>query len=145
MRTDTHRAVRAFLLAPLVVPVAFCLPLPGREFSKPVGNILAHLVVYTIYAVPLAYVGELLFGVPAWIAFRHYGIRSYAAFGAGGAVLGLVFYLAMEASVGDFQRLTLMFNPLASPYLSIDIVAASASAILFRAVVFSGVSSAPPK
>jgi len=143
------RTVSAFLIAPLVVPLVYCLPLPGTETTGPfsVRDRLAGILIFALFALPLAYLGELLLGVPAWIIFKYYSISSYPAFAAGGAFLGLLFYVGMEAWVGNFTTypLTREFNPFVSPYLNVDIVGASASATLFRAIAFSGRPREPSK
>ncbi|MFZ3211137.1 MAG: hypothetical protein WA188_06440 [Terriglobales bacterium] len=111
-------------------------------------DFLAAVLAYSLYALALAYLAELLLGVPTWLCFRHYGIRSWAAFAAAGAGLGLLFYMAVEALVGNFGRyhhLTREFSPFPSPYLDIDVLAGLASAILFRVMVFSGQVQKTPK
>jgi hypothetical protein len=130
----------AFLAAPLVVPFVFLVPFPGRDDGPPSGSVLAGTLIYSLYAVPIGYVAELLFGIPAWKVFRHYGIRSWLAFMVGGALIGWLVNLSMEALVGNLASRPLMslFNPLANPYLSVCVVAASNAAVLFRAIVFSG-------
>ena len=144
-----YRTVKAFLIAPLIVPLVFCLAFPGKETSGDfsVRNSFMGFLIIACYALPLAYLGELLLGVPTWIFFKYYSIKSYPAFAAGGAFLGLLFYLGLEALVGNFATypLTREFSPFVSPYLKIDIIAASALAILFRAIVFSGRPQKSPK
>ena len=143
MNTETHRTAKAFLIAPLIVPLAFLLPLPGEDNSghSSIWTVVPAIFMMSIfYVLPLAYLAELLLGLPAWIVFRHYRIRSVFAFAAGGAFLGLIFYVVMEALVGNFRArpLALEFNPLESPYLNVDVIAGFSSAVLFRAILFSG-------
>jgi hypothetical protein len=99
---------------------------------------LVGILVISIYALPLAYLGELLLGMPSWLLFKHYGVRSYLAFAAGGAFLGLLFYLGLEASAGNFRSYSLAheLNPITSPYFDVDVTSGMAAAIVFRAVVF---------
>jgi len=97
-------------------------------------------LVFAPFALAIAYVAELLLGVPAWMVFRRYGVRSLPAFAAAGAFLGWLVNLAMEASTGNLatKALTALFNPLDNPYISICVAAVSLSAVLFRTIVFSG-------
>jgi hypothetical protein len=140
---STRRTITAFLAAPLVVPFVFLVPFPGRDdgpTSGSVFNALAGVLMYSLYALPIGYLAELLFGIPAWQIFKHYGVRSWFAFVIGGAFIGWLVNLGMEALVGNLasRPLTSLFNPLANPYLSVCVVAASSAAALFRAIVFSG-------
>ncbi len=81
--------------------------------------------------------------MPAWMVFRHYDIRSLPAFAAGGALMGWLVNLGMEVPTGNLvtKPLTVLFNPLDNPYISICIVAGASSAVLFRAIVFRGSKS----
>jgi len=74
------------------------------------------------------------------MVFRRYGVRSLPAFAATGALMGWFVNLAMEAATGNLatKALTVLFNPLDNPYISICVVAGSLAAVLFRAIVFSG-------
>jgi hypothetical protein len=70
--------------------------------------------------------------------FKHYGIRSLAAFVAAGAVFGWLVYLATAAFAGGFaDSWTSLLNPLSSPFLPLCIIAGAAPAALFRAVALS--------
>lgn len=132
------RTVAAFLIAPLIVPLVFTLisfaadAYNSRTLSP--QEPLYGFPAFTIFGLPYAYMAELLLGVPAWLAFKYFRIRSFAAFAAGGAFLGLLFHLIFggwRSWPGD---------PL---LLAIFVIAASASAILFRAMVFPRVRSRP--
>jgi hypothetical protein len=133
------RTVRAFLIAPLIVPVVFFgIAFLSDAFTSgtlPSGLVDA-LLLFTLYALPIAYVAELVLGVPAWLAFKYFRVRSFPAFAAGGAFLGLLFYVIWGLPA-DFtlQSLAQEFDPFG---LAIFVIPASASAILFRAIVFSG-------
>jgi hypothetical protein len=95
--------------------------------------------VLNIWGPPFAYLTELILGVPVWFVFRHYKIRSLAAFAAGGAFLGFVFYAFWEGLPGDLtiRSLAQEFNPFTSGPVPDFVISASVSAILFRAIVFS--------
>jgi hypothetical protein len=137
---QTRRTVAAFLVAPLAVPLVFSLLGLFSPGISPLGW-LAGVYIVSFYALPLAYLAELGLGVPAWMIFKHYNIRSFPAFAVGGASLGLLFYLGMEAWVGNLISRPLLqeFNPFRSAYLNLDVIAGSASALLFRSIVYSGV------
>ena len=138
-----RRTVVAFLVAPLIVPFVFYLPFPGESASASNPSALSLLfgpLIYSLYALPIAYIAEFLLGVPAWMVFRRYGVRSLLAFAATGAFIGWLVNLALQAPTGNLatKPLMVLFNPLDNPYISICVVAASSSAVLFRCIVFSG-------
>jgi len=140
---STQRIVTAFVVAPLAAPfvtvsLSFFLGSyhPGSSFS--LMGLLMGLSIYSLYVLPLAYLAELLLGFPVWLVYRHYRVRSWPAFTAGGAFIGLLFYVGMGHFTGAFGEHASSKELLSSPYLGIDVLAACVSAILFRAVVFSG-------
>jgi len=138
-----RRTVVAFVVAPLIVPFVFYLPFPGESAgaSNPSAlSLLVGLLIVSLYALPIAYVAEFLLGVPAWMVFRRYGVRSLPAFAAAGALIGWLVNLAMQVPTGNLvtKPFTVLFNPLDNPYIPICVVAASSSAVLFRTIAFSG-------
>ncbi len=99
------------------------------------------LLLYSIYALPIAYLAELVVGIPAWIFFKRYDIRSLPAFAIAGALLGLLIYLAMTLDARTFvtpDAVAKPVDPWRSPYLFFCLVAGCSSAILFWIVAFSG-------
>src|SRR4029077_19481508 len=134
------RTVAAFLIAPLIVPVVVSavILVPDayklRIFSP--WELLDEFSTLTFFSLPSAYFAELMLGVPAWLAFKYLRIRSFFAFAAGGAFVGLLF-CAIWDWPADFtlQSLAQAFDPFV---LAIFVIPASASAILFRAIAFSG-------
>jgi hypothetical protein len=80
----------------------------------------------SIYGLPVAYLFEILLGVPAWILFRACRLKSLLAFALGGAVIGLLVDVIMkipsktlhEWSLGD----------------TLYVLAALGSAVLFRVI-----------
>jgi hypothetical protein len=138
------RTAQAFFLAPVIVPFVLLLPLPGRghwgHFSF--TQLFEGLLLYVLYSLPIAYAAELLLGLPAWMLFKRYGVRSVFAFAAAGALLGLCVYVVIEGFVAFLAEdpWTSVFNSLSSlsPYLPMCVIAGTASALVFRAVVFSG-------
>ena len=144
-----YRTIIAFLIAPLPIPVLLSLFLQA-DFSF-IG-FLEGVVFYSLFALPQAYLSELVLGIPAWLVFRRYGIRAWSAFAAGGAVLGMSYYVAhyvaryvaAGAMAYDFVRhpLTRDLNPLT---LWLAMPAGLVSGILFRAIVFPRQSGENPK
>jgi hypothetical protein len=134
------RIVAGFLIAPLIVPVVVSalILVPDaynlRIFSP--WELLDKFSTLTFFSLPSAYFAELMLGVPAWLAFRYFRIRSFPAFAAGGAFLGLLFYAIWQGWPADFtlQSLTQEFDPFG---LAIFAIPASASTIFFRAIAFS--------
>jgi YndJ-like protein len=134
------RTVAAFLIAPLIVPVVLSAPIlvPDaynlRIFSP--WELLDQFSTLTFFSLPSAYFAELVLGVPAWLAFKYFRIRSFISFAAGGAFVGLLFYAIWEGWVLNLtlHSLAQEFDPFG---LAIFVIPASASAILFRAIAFS--------
>jgi hypothetical protein len=145
------RTAQAFFLAPIVVPFVLMLPLPGRgawgDFS--LTKLFEGLLIYVLYSLPIAYAAELLLGLPTWMLFKRYGVRSLFAFAAAGALLGLLVYLVIEGFVAFLaqDRWTSVYNSLSSlsPFLPMCVIAGTASAITFRAIAFSGTQTEGPK
>lgn len=143
-RMSRWRIVLAFLGAPLVVPFVFYLPFTARESVGPGDSSALSLLfgplIYSIYALPIAYAAEFLLGAPAWMVFRYYGVRSLPSFAAAGALMGWLVNLGMQALTPNLatKPLAVLFNPLDNPYISICVVAGSASAVLFRTIAFWG-------
>jgi len=133
------------MIAPLIVPVGLAIAIvvaPG-DLPRSWTDLPRLVLLFSIYALPTAYVIELALGLPAWLFFRRQGIRSWYAFAVGGATLGLTYfvgysvakYLAARALSYDLlsHPLTRGINPLS---LWVAVPAGLASAILFRAIVF---------
>jgi hypothetical protein len=142
MPLSKWRTAQAFFLAPFVVPFVLLLPFPGRDnvghFSF--TGLFAGFFVYLLYSLPIAYAAELLLGLPAWMLFEHYGVRSASAFAAVGALLGWLVFLAMDALSEGFapESWTSRLNPLSNPFVPLCVIAGAASALVLRAVAFSG-------
>ena len=141
------RTVAAFLIAPLSVPLlSFGIAILQDAYSSgssSMQGLLDGLTVWTTWSLPLAYFTELVLGVPVWLAFKYFRIRSFAAFAAGGAFLGLIFCAFWQGLPANFtlQSLAREFEPFD---LGIFVIPASASAILFRAIAFSRLPQASP-
>ena len=133
--TNTARIIFGFLASPVIVPFVFCA-FPGVGINHDsVWSILTCLLFSSVYGLPMAYLVELLLGLPVWLLFRHFKVRSYAAFAGAGAVIGGLVILFMAFRVGIPNPSLL--NPISGAFPFFLIVGASASAILFRAIVFS--------
>jgi len=136
------RTAQAFFIAPFVVPFVLMLPLPGTgnfdQFSF--HGLFGLFLLYALYSLPIAYASELLLGLPAWMLFKHYGVRSVFVFAATGAVFGSLVFLAMDAWSEGFapERWTSRLNRMSDPFILLCVIAGAASAVVFRAVVFSG-------
>lgn len=137
-----RRVGLAFIVSPLVVPfvVAF-VPVPGRHGDGggawSLETAVTGLLTYSVYALPIAYAVELFLGMPAWLLFQRYGVRSPAAFALGGAVLGWLFNAIMQCLGGNVwsHPIVSLFNPWWNPYVEVDTVAGFACALVFRAIV----------
>ena len=89
------------------------------------------LFYISLYAVPIGYFAEGLFGWPAWLLFRRYGVRSVFAFTTCGAGIGFLVALLMA----------LLFGRGSEPldfYTWFPVLSATVSAAAFRVVLFSG-------
>ncbi len=136
-----HRRVAlAFLVSPIAAPLAvFLLLVLDARHHGPVENVLIALPFYFVYALPVAYVSEILFGAPAWLIFKHYRVRSWPVWLLGGAFIGWLTNAGIQVLPGRMTAVNLagLFNPVVNPYVLIDTAGAAASAALFRQIVFS--------
>jgi hypothetical protein len=135
--TNRARVILAFLASPTIIPFVFCVSIVDGPGHESVWDIFTCLALFTVYGLPTAYLVELLLGLPAWLLFRHFKVRSVLAFAGAGAVIGWLF-LSFDAIgfVGAPRNLALL-NPLSDSFSITLIVAACASAILFRAIAYS--------
>jgi hypothetical protein len=139
-----NRVLAAFALAPLVVPFAAQLIILGAVFLSDRAQVRAismrematSVLVVSIFGLPIAYVAELFLGMPAWLVFRRYGIRSLWAFAAGGAIVGCLVYAIM--TLRDVESLGSRFEIVWNPTLAICVLGASAAAVTFRAILVAG-------
>ncbi len=148
------RMTMAFLIAPLIIPVGLSVVAVVSPGDSPVSftDFLLLIVLFSLYALPVAYVLELVLGLPAWLFFRRHRIRAWSAFAMGGAALGMTYsvaysaakYVAAKTMAYDFVRhpCTRNINP---ESLWLAILSGLASAILFRAIVFPRQSEEEPK
>jgi hypothetical protein len=120
---DKRRTVLAFIVAPLVVPPVFAVPalvpFHGRDY-------LTILIVMSIYGLPVAYLFEILLGIPAWLLFRACRFESLLAFALGGAVIGLVVDGIMKTASKTLHEWSLADT--------LYVLAALGSALLFRVI-----------
>jgi hypothetical protein len=141
-----RRILLAFLVSPIAAPiVAFLMALLAPTLLVPshrglTPKAFAVLPVYLAYALPIAYVSTFLIGGPLWLVFKHYRIRRPAAFIVAGAFIGWIASAATVVMPGNIGTISFtdFLNPIANPYVGIDIVAASISAALFWRIAFSG-------
>ena len=120
-----RRIVLAFIVAPIVVPVVFSAPV---LIHLHVLDFLAGIVFLSVYALPIAYIVELLIGIPAWVLFQIFRVESLVAFALGGALIGLLADVIMKIPSKSLCDWTLGDG--------LYVLAALGSAIVFRAIAF---------
>jgi hypothetical protein len=134
------RVVAAFVLAPLVIPLVSLIPFSRDDSTVgfSIAGLATTLIFYALFSLPIAYVVEAVVGIPAWMVFRRYRIRSLVAFVGTGAFIGWLVYAMLAGYAGNLAShpLTQLFNPSANPWLPFCVVSASAAAFLFRTIVF---------
>jgi hypothetical protein len=138
---SSARVVAAFVLAPLVIPLVSLMPFSRDDSTGgfSIAGLTTTLIFYALFSLPIAYVVEAVVGIPAWMVFRRYRIRSLLAFVGTGAFIGwLVYAMLIVGHAGNLSSdtLTQLFNPSANPWLPFCVVSASAAAFLFRTIVF---------
>lgn len=126
---DKRRVMLAFVVAPLAVPLVFSLPalLPSH------GDYLTTLFLMLVYGLPIAYLFEILLGVPALILFVRYHVKSPFAFALGGIVIGLLVDVVVKMPSKTLHEW--------SPGDMLYSLAAAGSALLFRVIAF-GIATA---
>lgn len=130
LSVNRRRVISAFIVAPIAVPIVFSAPV---LIHLHVLEFLAGIVMVSIYALPVAYIFELLIGVPAWILFRVFRLKSFVAFALGGAVIGLLVDAILKIPSGSLCDWSLSDVPY--------VLAALGSALLFRAIAFQGTAA----
>jgi hypothetical protein len=143
-----YRTIIAFLVAPLSIPILLSAGLTALDYadknpSASFVGFLEGIVFFSIFALPQAYISELLFGLPAWFFFRSNDMRAWPAFVVGGAMLGAGYdfaynvarSIAEQGFAYDFvnHAWTRNLNPLGMEFA---IPAGLVAAISFRAIVF---------
>jgi hypothetical protein len=119
----------------MLVPIVWCAVVGVGVGDDSARNILTCLLFSAVYGLPLAYLAEFLLGLPFWLVFRRFKVRSYVAFAGAGAVIGCLVILCMAFWTGTPDRSVL--NPVSRIFPFYIIIGATGSAILFRAIVFS--------
>ena len=121
-----RRIITAFLVAPLTTPLVFFLLF---QASNPLRDVADHFFLVTCVYLPFAYAAEFSLGILTWMIFLHYRISSLLAFAVGGAIIGLIVALILRS-------MTRINDPFMHSYAPLCIVAASASAVVFRSIAF---------
>jgi hypothetical protein len=85
---SNNPTIYAFLFAPATTPLVFFLRWIVADGTLSSNEILTDLLASVTYILPCAYAAELALGLPAWWAFKQYGISSWAAFASAGCVIG---------------------------------------------------------
>lgn len=139
------RTILAFLLAPLAIPIGMAILDAAFPGSDPVSftRFLGLILLYSIFAVPPAYLFELVVGLPVWLFLSRRGVRQWYVFAAGGAMLGTLYWavftvLAVAAKTRGYDIhahsfTRYWFNPMAFWF---DMPAGLAAALLFRTIIF---------
>ena len=130
------RVILAFLAAPTIVPWVFCVFVDGGIRHDSGLETLWCLLFSSVYGLPMAYLVELLLGLPVWLLFCHFGMRSFLAFLGAGIAIGWIVVSFMAIGIMGPRNLSLL-NPISKEFPFFVVAGASASTILFRAVVFS--------
>lgn len=130
------RTTTAFILAPMVVPLAFFLLGIVSADSMPLSlrDAFSYLAIDTVYCLPVAYLAELSLGMIAWHVHRYHQISSLMAFAAVGAVIGAVVALILGSAAGGTVGVVLRPQYWDRPWVLTCVSAASAAAIVFRAI-----------
>lgn len=134
----------AFLLAPWVVPVVFVIYGMGLGNSLPESARVSWwtglgygFLFYGSFTTPIAYLAELVFGVPVWLMLRQRNIRGWPAFAGAGAVLGWFAFAALAIFGWDSRKDDLtVFFAVSNPYWLLSILSGAASALAFRTILF---------
>jgi hypothetical protein len=127
--------ILAFLVSPALVPIVLFLPLGAGVRDNSEWELIAALLFVSLYALPIAYAAELVLGIPAWLLFRHFKVRSLWAFAIAGAGIG---WLAMFLlSIGNGVPTIVLHDMLASRLALCYMAAGAIPAILFRQILFS--------
>jgi hypothetical protein len=139
-----NRELVAFPVAPLIVPFVYLLPFPGKAHIgegamqvSPLDALITTWLFAIVSMLPFAYLAEAVLGVPAWLLFKAYGLRSIGSFIVGGGVIGVFVYVGFVSYAGNWYRqsLTELFDPARQPYLWLCLLGAIAAALVFRAIV----------
>ncbi len=112
----------ALFIAPLATPLVLwlgelILDYPGRIPSGLSGSLMVNLAI----ALPVAYLAELVLGIPVWKVFVKFRVASPLAFLACGAAIGII---------------PALFLPQVKPVAAaLCAVAGASSALVFRLVL----------
>lgn len=139
------RTILAFLLAPLAIPIGLAIldaVFPGPDPVSFTG-FFGLILLYSIFALPPAYVFELVVGLPVWLFLRRRGIRQWYVFVGGGVLLGALYWIvfttiAVAANARGYNIYShsftrYWFNPMG---LWSDVPAGFLAAVTFRAIIF---------
>jgi|SRR5215469_316509 len=148
------RTILAFLIAPVAIPVgyaALCVIFPGNSGGS-LSDFFGLTFLFSLFALPPAYVFELVFGFPVWLFIRRRGVREWYVFAGGGIALGTAYWIlftivAIIARMKGFDIYAhsftrYWFNPMG---LWLDVPAGLLSAVTFRAIIFPWCSRENPK
>ena len=133
-----RRFALACIVAPLVTPLVIDLfSVLEDPPVRSVEDFLTEVLIGATLYLPFAYAAELFLGVPLWGLFLRYRIRSMAAFALGGAFIGCVVILLLVAN-GASPMATVIGQPKWFVHTLPFVLAASASALVFRTIIQGG-------
>ena len=124
--------MRACIVAPLATPLVLDI-FSLFEEGLPRENILKVVIISGTLYLPFVYAAEILLGLPLVAIFLRYGIRSWGAFGLGGAFIGGIVSLALAAG-GPEPFVTVMAQPGRFRSSLAFALAGAVSAVVFRAI-----------
>lgn len=138
------RVLAAFLLAPWVVPMVFVIcGMSGGNSAYGYARVswwtgLGYgFLFYGSVTIPIAYLAEVVLGVPVWLMLRHRNMFSWPAFAGAGALLGWLVFAALVFFGWDAGKNSMAeFVAVSNPYWLLCILAGAASALAFRTVLF---------
>jgi hypothetical protein len=116
---SNRRVIVAFAVAPLASPFVL-VGVDSAMHPTPGSAVIPTLAIVALFGLPVAYLAEILIGLPMWKLFSALGIRSLFVFGLAGAAIGTVPAL-LRGDAG-------IIPPFA--------IAGAISAVIFWAIVF---------
>lgn len=106
-------ATIGFLIAPIIISALFALIAAGTGFIQNLGHgfepytYLNGGLVWFIFALPVAYIATIIFGIPGYFLFKKKGINSVKSYILGGALLGAISPVLLLL-IGNLKSITNM-------------------------------------
>ncbi len=77
----------AFYVAPLAVPFAFLLGISGFDMQYGILDYLSNLLLIAFFSLPIAYIIELVVGLPIYLLFKKLGLINFTTLFLGSIVV----------------------------------------------------------